>query len=290
MGDILPEPDSEVSRSAMHILPEHIYGEDSGDENLSSPSDGPAASPASVAGDHPDTSMEAQPESPSADFDSTLGSVHVFRGGQSPESAWQPVAQPVDRNSRGFKLAELREMGFSIESASEALAAEDDDLERAIGRLLSSTGGGDSNAAPSRQCIICMDEPRGAVCLHPCRHSVTCEGCADELINRSRNCPLCRAPVERLVRGSFMQTFNQRDFAEAAQDQGNRRRNRAASTDAFNGRTTQNIGRPSSSRPSSARPPPFDPITDFLIRTTGTGPNLQMHTDVMTSSVPTRLS
>ena len=43
-------------------------------------------------------------------------------------------------------------------------------------------------------CILCMDQPRGAV-LRPCRHMITCRACAAECTV----CPVCRHEVHRVV-------------------------------------------------------------------------------------------
>jgi hypothetical protein len=50
----------------------------------------------------------------------------------------------------------------------------------------------------SESCVICMSRPR-AVRFLPCQHAVMCELCTIETMQRSGQCPNCRAAVARLV-------------------------------------------------------------------------------------------
>ena len=40
-------------------------------------------------------------------------------------------------------------------------------------------------------CVICLTEPKLAVCL-PCRHMCLCEECAASLMTGTAKCPICR--------------------------------------------------------------------------------------------------
>ena len=51
-----------------------------------------------------------------------------------------------------------------------------------------------SDSLADALCIICCDDPRN-VYFEPCRHHVACDGCAARL----RDCPMCRASIERRV-------------------------------------------------------------------------------------------
>jgi DNA repair protein RAD16 len=53
----------------------------------------------------------------------------------------------------------------------------------------------DDEAEPA--CVVCMDRPRTAL-LVPCGHCHFCYECATQL--ESRSCPVCRAPIQRVVR------------------------------------------------------------------------------------------
>uniref|UniRef100_A0A2P2IZ71 RING-type E3 ubiquitin transferase n=2 Tax=Rhizophora mucronata TaxID=61149 RepID=A0A2P2IZ71_RHIMU len=49
-----------------------------------------------------------------------------------------------------------------------------------------------------KECVICMSEPRDTTVL-PCRHMCMCSECAKLLQFRTKRCPICRQPVERLL-------------------------------------------------------------------------------------------
>lgn len=42
-------------------------------------------------------------------------------------------------------------------------------------------------------CIICLDQPSNVV-FQPCSHCVTCEACAQLVVQARQPCPLCRGP------------------------------------------------------------------------------------------------
>ncbi|KAG9413326.1 hypothetical protein AC1031_012544 [Aphanomyces cochlioides] len=54
-------------------------------------------------------------------------------------------------------------------------------------------------ALPSSECIICLDGPVEAVCV-PCGHHAMCMACATQLYNSSRECPVCRAALNQVIR------------------------------------------------------------------------------------------
>ena len=52
------------------------------------------------------------------------------------------------------------------------------------------------------ECVICFDRPKNTTVL-PCRHFCLCSECADQLLRQQRqgrSCPICRNPVESLLR------------------------------------------------------------------------------------------
>ena len=62
----------------------------------------------------------------------------------------------------------------------------------------SSAGDGGGSGGKNEQddeCVVCLAAPRECVFLE-CRHACVCEQCGGTLAH----CPLCRAPIERLVR------------------------------------------------------------------------------------------
>ena len=60
--------------------------------------------------------------------------------------------------------------------------------------------------ATSRDCMLCLDRPRGTR-LIPCCHNVVCQRCASELVTRRSGCPICRVPITSFQEGSFETTF-----------------------------------------------------------------------------------
>ena len=50
----------------------------------------------------------------------------------------------------------------------------------------------------SRECVICMTEPRDTTVL-PCRHMCMCSECAKVLRLQSNKCPICRTSIESLL-------------------------------------------------------------------------------------------
>ncbi|XP_010492948.1 PREDICTED: probable E3 ubiquitin-protein ligase LUL3 [Camelina sativa] len=50
-----------------------------------------------------------------------------------------------------------------------------------------------------KECVICLTEPKDTAVM-PCRHLCLCSDCAKELPFQSNKCPICRKPIERLVK------------------------------------------------------------------------------------------
>jgi hypothetical protein len=58
-----------------------------------------------------------------------------------------------------------------------------------------------------KECIVCLDKPRGSFTFEPCLHCVTCKECTDkikEMAVRERSlpkCPICRGVIEKVEKG-----------------------------------------------------------------------------------------
>lgn len=50
-----------------------------------------------------------------------------------------------------------------------------------------------------KECVICMSEPRDTAVM-PCRHMCMCNGCASTFKSQMNRCPICRQPVEALLK------------------------------------------------------------------------------------------
>jgi hypothetical protein len=49
------------------------------------------------------------------------------------------------------------------------------------------------------ECVICFDGPQAAVCV-PCGHNAICMACAEEILETSCECPVCRQPIRELIK------------------------------------------------------------------------------------------
>ncbi|KAG6574553.1 Ankyrin repeat-containing protein [Phytophthora cinnamomi] len=56
-----------------------------------------------------------------------------------------------------------------------------------------------SGAQSPDECVICFDGPQEAVCV-PCGHNAVCMDCAQELLDTTRLCPVCRQQVREVIR------------------------------------------------------------------------------------------
>jgi len=50
----------------------------------------------------------------------------------------------------------------------------------------------------SRECVVCLSEPRTTTIL-PCNHLCLCAACAELMRTQTNKCPICRAPVKKLL-------------------------------------------------------------------------------------------
>ncbi|GMF47963.1 unnamed protein product [Phytophthora fragariaefolia] len=56
-----------------------------------------------------------------------------------------------------------------------------------------------SGTQSNDECVICFDGPQEAVCV-PCGHNAVCMDCAQELVDTTRLCPVCRQQVREVIR------------------------------------------------------------------------------------------
>ena len=142
-------------------------------------------------------------------------------GGRRPEdvphAAWAALAPTDglcawdDRMLASFGALALR----CTEAAPEARPLMTD-LAASLEGLLAAVGpggrGDDPTLSPESlllrgtECKICMDEPRATAFL-PCRHSVACVPCAQQLMQRGLPCPICRVAVASIFHADGDATF-----------------------------------------------------------------------------------
>ncbi|CAN0262705.1 unnamed protein product [Lampetra planeri] len=77
---------------------------------------------------------------------------------------------------------------------------EDDEYEKEYEK--ESGAGGANNACPLLDmCIICQHEPRSCTIVHgKTGHLVTCYMCAKKLKRRNKPCPVCRSPIQAVIK------------------------------------------------------------------------------------------
>ena len=101
----------------------------------------------------------------------------------------QPIKQKIQVGATSYELQEI----YGIEGSSGAGSGGGD---AATGS--NSADDGDEDGQNSRECVICMTEPRDTTVL-PCRHMCMCSECAKVLRMQSEKCPICRTPIEQLL-------------------------------------------------------------------------------------------
>ena len=95
----------------------------------------------------------------------------------------KPLKQKIQVGTTAYELQEIYGIEGQAAGAggAEAAASQDDDGEE-----------------KSRECVICMTEPRDTTVL-PCRHMCMCSECAKVLRLQSNKCPICRTSIESLL-------------------------------------------------------------------------------------------
>jgi hypothetical protein len=53
-------------------------------------------------------------------------------------------------------------------------------------------------ASWQKECVVCLDAPSAVLTL-PCAHLTLCAPCAEGVLQRAAECPMCRTPVETQV-------------------------------------------------------------------------------------------
>lgn len=108
----------------------------------------------------------------------------------------QPQVQPAltAANLPGFAMASAGSRAAIAGAAMEAVAAAARVQDKADKRH------NDSHAGP-KDCVVCLEAPRSAVLVHgdSC-HQVACIRCARKLWARGMPCPVCKAPLQAILK------------------------------------------------------------------------------------------
>ena len=89
---------------------------------------------------------------------------------------------------------QLQERRAQLQERQAELALEMQQMDAQLGVV--------APAAPASQpgeeealCLVCMDAPK-RFAMVPCLHVCACEACAQQLLNVTRSCPVCRVPIQ----------------------------------------------------------------------------------------------
>lgn len=130
-------------------------------------------------------SSSAQPKS-AVQSQTTFASLTGGAGGDS--RGVQPIKQKIQVGATSYELQEI----YGIDGAANAGG------EGADSGSAAAAADGGEGGENSRECVICMTEPRDTTVL-PCRHMCMCSECAKVLRMQSEKCPICRTPIEQLL-------------------------------------------------------------------------------------------
>lgn len=118
-------------------------------------------------------------------------------------------------NARGFDEIRPRSQGFfglanssgersgiTITTRGNPIASPTEEVDVHEGRSGAPSDG--RSGAPSDgsgDCLICLDRPKDATIVHGnTGHVCCCTTCANELMRKGARCPICRAPIDRVIR------------------------------------------------------------------------------------------
>eukprot|EP01060_Flectonema_neradi_P006368 TRINITY_DN1429_c0_g1_i1.p1 TRINITY_DN1429_c0_g1~~TRINITY_DN1429_c0_g1_i1.p1 ORF type:complete len:171 (+),score=29.15 TRINITY_DN1429_c0_g1_i1:97-609(+) len=94
----------------------------------------------------------------------------------------------------------------NVETQKLQLGNEVFEVEDIFGAAIDEAPEVDANSPSDRSieeddaCVICLTEAKDTLVM-PCRHRCLCQGCASDLRNQTNKCPMCRTPIEGLLKG-----------------------------------------------------------------------------------------
>ena len=106
------------------------------------------------------------------------------------------ISHSLGIHSAGF-LAE------EVEANDDVNIDEQQQQQQPSGPATSATAAADATSARSATCEVCLLAPRDGVVLVPCGHSRFCAQCADAVAVMPSGCPLCRTPIDMVMRVYF---------------------------------------------------------------------------------------
>ena len=173
---------------------------------------------------------EPAPSKAAVQSQTTFAKVVVPAGGAAATA--KPLKQKIQVGSTAYELQEI----YGIDGSGGGAADDEGGAD-----------GGESSEN-TRECVICMSEPRDTTVL-PCRHMCMCSECAKVLRLQSNKCPICRTSIESLLQ---IKISKQND---AGAPSGAAAAAPAAPTDA----AAPAAAAPAAAAPPAVQPPPEDP-------------------------------
>ena len=110
---------------------------------------------------------------------------------------WNDVCR-FDSNSY-MRMQFLRAVSHSMGAHTDSLNDEADADNAAVS---DATAAADNSPTDGEDdCEVCLVAARdNSIALVPCGHRRFCSSCADEVYNRARGCPICRANITMILR------------------------------------------------------------------------------------------
>jgi hypothetical protein len=156
------------------------------------------AAAAAAAGRPPSTTAAAAAITPGADV--PVADAHPFL--PPPGSAAAAAAAPAAAAAAAAAAATTTLRPPAAANATGSV----DSHPPTVATDATGTDDGDDGGEDGRTCVVCLSEPRNAGLLHGSTvHRCVCRGCAHALLQaagrgrRAALCPVCRAPIERVL-------------------------------------------------------------------------------------------
>lgn len=124
--------------------------------------------------------------------DSAVGS--LVSSQEHPEDSSAPRQEESSEIVKGSAQKQKREDSSDCSASNEGIAAKRSKMEL----------GKDADLKISDPCVICLTRSKTASIIHgKTGHQVCCYRCAKRLKQQRKSCPICRRPIQKVVRNFF---------------------------------------------------------------------------------------
>ena len=108
------------------------------------------------------------------------------------------ISHSLGIHSAGFLAEEV-----DSDDENDDINIDEQQQQQPSGPATSATAAADATSARSATCEVCLLAPREGVVLVPFGHSRFCAQCADAVAVMPNGCPLCRTPIDMVMRVYF---------------------------------------------------------------------------------------